>query len=356
MRRRSVIGRFTMLCLSPVISVTRTLFSLQPPLLLFTFCLLAFALSMLSMSAGLEDRTLANPDVELDWNEFMARLAQLHYCVLPSKSPNTKSGNTSVSADQPKVQVVDQGKSLAALLPDIELSLGGGGTKAKGLGRSTAVGQTPDEPPQNVTVAVSIRGRFHRDVLTEAMSWHAVATGDMVGSRGRLARVPFQLVMLLWPERPEETEAKNAGERQPVPKSPMVLTEVCLIIQGPEALLPKTRAPSRCYLTAIPPQVTREVKLQRTAADAQGKQGDICTHGVWTSFIYQADPALRVLLSRSDLLLVKERLQRSGLFLLALSGLLLVGAALSQHSSPRRFGFAAGVHQFKIKTDIIVNS
>lgn len=86
--------------------MVKLLASLQPPLLLFTFCLLAFALSMLSMSSGLEDRILTNPDIELDWNEFMARLARLHYCVLPSKSLNQKkAGNASVSSDQPKVQV-----------------------------------------------------------------------------------------------------------------------------------------------------------------------------------------------------------------------------------------------------------
>lgn len=106
MRRRDVACRCAMLLISPGISLVRILLSLQPPLLLFTFCLLAFAFSMLSMSSGLEDRTLANPDVELDWNEFMSRLAQLHYCVLPNKNRDTNSRNTSASADQPKVQVI----------------------------------------------------------------------------------------------------------------------------------------------------------------------------------------------------------------------------------------------------------
>lgn len=76
-----------------------------------------------------------------------------------------------------------------------------------------------------------------------------------IGSRGVLSRAPFQLVMLLWPVKSEET---GENEKQTAKaKTPMVLTEVCLVIQGPAALLPKTRAPSRCYLSAIPPQVSR---------------------------------------------------------------------------------------------------
>lgn len=66
--------------------------------------------------------------------------------------------------------MVDEGKSLAALLPDIDLHLG------------RAKDGTPPHPKGNVTVAVSIRAAFHEDVLTEPMSWHAVATGDMVSS------------------------------------------------------------------------------------------------------------------------------------------------------------------------------
>lgn len=79
-------------------------------------------------------------------------------------------------------KVVDQGKSLAALLPDIELPLGGGRTRNRGQKGSTSGDQNVVETLQNVTVAVSIRGNFHRSVLTEAMSWHAIATGDMVSS------------------------------------------------------------------------------------------------------------------------------------------------------------------------------
>ena len=85
------------------------------------------------------------------------------------------------------------------------------------------------------------------------------------------------------------------------------------------------------------PQVTREVQLQRTAADVHGKKGDICTLGRWTSFSYKPDAALQVLLSKTDLLLVKDRLQRCGIFLVAISILIMLGAALSQHSNPRRY-------------------
>lgn len=84
-------------------------------------------------------------------------------------------------------------------------------------------------------------------------------------------------------------------------------------------------------------KVTREIQLQRTAADVQGKKGDICKLGRWTTFAYKPDAALQVLLSRADLLLVKDRLQRCGIFLIAISILIMLGAALSSHSSPRRY-------------------
>ncbi|XP_003746309.1 transmembrane protein 248 [Galendromus occidentalis] len=322
-KKRRINATMVSSLLSPWISSIKVVLGLQPPVLLFTFCLLAFGICMLSMSTDLENRTLPNPDVVLDWNEFMSRLSRLHYCVMPptrSAAPvAAPSKNASTTGDQPKVQVVDEGKSLAALLPDFDLHLG------------RAKNGSPPHPKANVTVAVSIRAAFHEDILSEPMSWHAVATGDMVGCRGPLARENFQLVMLLWPVRPGSQDRID-------PLSPgMVNTEACIIIQGPTEILPKTRAPSRCYLNALPPQVTREIKLQRTAADVQGKKGDICTLGRWTSFTYKPDAALQVLLSRADLLLVKERLRRCGIFLIAISILIILGAVLSSHSSPRRY-------------------
>lgn len=297
---------------NPLVLGMRNFAVLQPPLFVFTACLVTFGVTMLSMASDIENRSLANPDIELDWNVFLTRLSQLHYCVLPSVKGEAK-GNNSGNGDQPKVQVVDQVKSLAALLPDI----------------------SPDErKSDNVTVAVSISNvKFHRAVLTEPMSWHAVARGDMVGSRGKRGREKFILAMILWPRVPPEEDCRDC----------LINTEMCLIIQGPSEFMPKTKQPSPCYLRAIPPQVSREVKLQRTAAD-KGAKFNICPDGgVWTSFSYTPNPEFTVMLTRKDLLLVKERLQRSGFFLLAVSALIVIFAAFCSPNSSRRFVKLASV-------------
>ncbi|KAL3206723.1 hypothetical protein MRX96_039973 [Rhipicephalus microplus] len=90
-------------------------------------------------------------------------------------------------------------------------------------------------------------------------------------------------------------------------------TDTCIILQGPSHLMPKTKRPPRCFLEAVPPSVSRQVFLQRSAADTGGRVN--CSGGIWTSFLYKPNPDLTVMLSYGDRSLVNLHLIHTSYFL-----------------------------------------
>ncbi|KAK8783145.1 hypothetical protein V5799_015495, partial [Amblyomma americanum] len=71
--------------------------------------------------------------------------------------------------------------------------------------------------------------------------------------------------------------------------------------------------PPKCFLEAVPPSVSRQVFLQRSAADTGGRVN--CSGGIWTSFLYKPDPELTVMLSYGDRSLVNLHLIHTSYFL-----------------------------------------
>ncbi|KAL1428342.1 hypothetical protein MTO96_002726 [Rhipicephalus appendiculatus] len=201
-----------------------------------------------------------------------------------SAPPVTTSNAT---ADVPGVKAVDRAKSLSALLPD----LGSGDPK--------------DDSP-NVTVAVAVPATFFREALSSPVFWHGNARGYMLGFSGKRAKEQLLLTMILWP-RINDTTAACTG------KHCHVDTDTCIILQGPSHLMPKTKRPPRCFLEAVPPSVSRQVFLQRSAADTGGRVN--CSGGIWTSFLYKPNPDLTVMLSYGDRSLVNLHLIHTSYFL-----------------------------------------
>nr|XP_054921468.1 transmembrane protein 248-like isoform X2 [Dermacentor andersoni] len=272
----------------------------HPPLLVFSSCLLAFGVTMIVLAYIIGGTELPNPDIDMDWNVFLTHLSELHYCVGPQSNPGNEGlqfgggkrsvpplAASNVTADVPGVKAVDRAKSLSALLPD----LGSGDPK--------------DDSP-NVTVAVAVPATFFREALSSPVFWHGNARGYMLGFSGKRAKEQLLLTMILWP-RINDTMAACAG------KHCHVDTDTCIILQGPSHLLPKTKRPPKCFLEAVPPSVSRQVFLQRSAADTGGRIN--CSGGIWTSFLYKPNPELTVMLSYGDRSLVNLHLIHTSYFL-----------------------------------------
>lgn len=277
----------------------------HPPLLVFTTCLVAFGVTMVVLAYIIAGTDLPNPDIDMDWNTFLMRLSELHYCVGPrgtgsgggdlersvGAAPSqlsTAPTSLNVTADVPGVKAVDHAKSLSALLPD----LGGA--------------SDPSEEGPNVTVAVAVSATFFRDALGEPVFWKGKARGYMLGLSGKRSKEELLLTMILWPKANGSTTPCQ-GKHCRVP------ADTCLILQGPSNLLPKTKRPPKCFLEAVPPTTSRQVFLQRSAADTGGRVN--CSGGVWTTFLYKPSPDLTVMLSYGDRSLVNLHLIHTSYFL-----------------------------------------
>ncbi|XP_064459216.1 transmembrane protein 248-like isoform X2 [Ornithodoros turicata] len=269
----------------------------HPPLLVFMTCLTALGVTMVALAHIIGNTNLPNPDIDMDWNVFLTRLSELHFCVGPRSDAtsfdvvqpvakqNTSSAPGNSTSGVPGVKAVDRAKSLYALLPDI--------------------GAESLEDGPNVTVAVSVLATFFAEAVSSPVLWHGKVRGYMLGIPGKRSKEELHLSMLLWP--------RNSNKAPCQGKNCKVMVDLCLFLKGPSYLLPKTRRPPQCILHAVPPSTNQRVFLQRSAADTGGKVN--CTGGRWTQFFYKTDPTLTVMLSSDDRALVNLHLINTSYFL-----------------------------------------
>lgn len=265
----------------------------HPPLLVFTLCLTVLGVTMVALAYVIGETDLPNPDVDMDWNVFLTRLSELHYCVGPrsnlEKPVVRHNASSAVAANStagvPAVKVVDRANSMYAAWPDI--------------------GTEPVERGPDVLYHMSVPSTFFAEAVSSPVQWKGNVSGYMLGISGKRSRDHLQLTMLLW--------VNLNGSSPCVGKDCMVSTNMCLVLHGPSRLFPKTKRPQKCDLPAAPPTVLQPIFLQRSAADTGGKVN--CTGGMWTKFLYKADPDLTVMLSYSDRVLVNIHLINTSYFL-----------------------------------------
>ncbi|XP_035214654.1 transmembrane protein 248-like, partial [Stegodyphus dumicola] len=108
-------------------SVSQSLISGQPPLLVFTICLTAFGLSMVILAYVVGEQEVPNPDVQMDWNKFFKKISYLKLCTLQNDTRPTNDGGmqkkggfksiTDSAWNSSNSHIVD--KSISAVLSDV---------------------------------------------------------------------------------------------------------------------------------------------------------------------------------------------------------------------------------------------
>ncbi|KAF4528153.1 hypothetical protein B566_EDAN016797 [Ephemera danica] len=72
----------------------------RPPLVVFTLCLTSLAIATLSLARLVsQSDSLPNPDVRLDWNLLLERMANLDLCIRPDDNPMIIMNSTVPSSD-----------------------------------------------------------------------------------------------------------------------------------------------------------------------------------------------------------------------------------------------------------------
>ncbi|XP_022255535.1 transmembrane protein 248-like [Limulus polyphemus] len=223
----------------------------QPPLFVFTICLMAFGITMVVLAYIVGENEMANPDVTMDWNIFLQRVTELEICVEKEpminssrihsrKKPNpptstttevsvisnlTNSGNSSVSLLSrltAKRPVVDQSKSMSALLPDI-----------------TSYGEE-SQSSSHVSLSVAVTFKLSKKLwkmMTSTGSFSGVVTGRLLGLPGKAADQELNVTISL------PTHAKHKCRKQECKIS------ICLTFHGSSLLIPQTRHPPSCRPT-----------------------------------------------------------------------------------------------------------
>lgn len=314
--------------LSPVQSL-RSFASNQPPLLVFTVCLMAFGITMVVLAYIIGENDFPNPDITMDWNVFMERFTELELCaqhsevVINNKLPSIQTTTdlslirNDTNLTQPFVllssnaKTVDRSKSMGALLPDI-------------------AGQYDDDEitdnPINVTVSISVP--LHLNMNTNnypATILNMIVQGHQLGISGKAADEQLNVAVTL----PEKHNLTHCQSEQKCEK----YTNVCLTLRGSSHLLPQTKKPPTCQ-TNIHSHIN-EVKVS-LKEKSKNDHGYWCRKGTIISLGYTPDSKLTVMLSYRDRSLVNLHLMHTSFFLFVMVMTLLCFALIrGRYRSPK---------------------
>lgn len=293
--------------LNPVQSL-RSFASNQPPLLVFTVCLMAFGITTVVLAYVIGENDFPNPDITMDWNIFMERLTEFELCaqhseiVINNKVPSipTTTDISIVRNDtnltQPfmllssNAKTVDRSKSMGALLPYIA-----------GQYENDEITDTP----VNVTVSVSVPLHLNVNLKSyPATILNMIVQGYQLGMSGKAADEQLNVAVTL-PERHNLSHCESEQNCE-------MYTNVCLTLRGSSHLLPQTKKPPSCQ-TNIHSQIN-EVKVSLKEKN-KDNYSYWCRKGTLISLGYTPDSKLTVMLSYRDRSLVNLHLMHTSFFL-----------------------------------------
>ncbi|PSN49789.1 Transmembrane protein 248 [Blattella germanica] len=232
----------------------------RPPLMVFTLCLTAFALTTLSLAYFIRhsDR-VPNTDFHVDWNRFLKHLSNIDLCVLPENITrpsddelNDNIGNVSIAV-KASLSLVQQLSTL----------------------------------PHNIT---SVAG------VLPVGEWSPMCKTD-----GEISALNVSLTL---------------------PQNLSQADDVCVTFVGPRSLLPIVNDPPKCTPLVIPQQGSLGRLIGRSRdAEVLGERedDDWCKSGTVMRMVYRSNPQLPVLLTGSDRSLINLHLIHTSYFLFVMA-------------------------------------
>ncbi|XP_069677609.1 transmembrane protein 248-like [Periplaneta americana] len=233
----------------------------RPPLMVFTLCLTAFALTTLSLAYFVRHSdNIPNPDVRLDWSRFLKHLSSFDLCVLPDLT-----GNSSRAVDEEQ----NDGFGNVSIAVTASLSL-------------------VPALPHNITVA---------GVLPVG-AWSPMCNTE---TSADAAALNMSLVL-----------PQNVSQGD----------DVCVTFVGPRSLLPVVSAPPSCMPSAVPQLGTSgRLMVRSREAEVLGERvdDDWCKGGTVLRMVYRSNPQLTVMLTGSDRSLINLHLIHTSYFLFVMA-------------------------------------
>lgn len=237
----------------------------RPPLVIFTLCLTAFALTTLSLAYFIRNsERIPNTDVRVDWNSFLKHLSSYNLCVLPDAAGNSSRSVDEEQSDFGNVSIV--------------------------VTASLSLVQQLNSLPHNITTVTG--------VLPLGAWSHMCKTESLVGE-GTLLNMS-----LILPQNLSQAD------------------DVCVTFVGPRSVLPVVSAPPACT-TSLAPQQGFTGKLMSQSRDSEvlgeREDDDWCKGGTVMRMAYRSNPELMVMLTGNERSLINLHLMHTSYFLFVMA-------------------------------------
>ncbi|GBM81027.1 hypothetical protein AVEN_218551-1 [Araneus ventricosus] len=204
--------------------------SSQPPLVVFIVCLTAFGCTMIVLAYIIGEQEVPNPDVQMDWNKFFKKMATLNLCPLKNYTKlknEIDSGLHSESAlNSSSSRVVDASNSMSAVLSNVVDS-----AMDDSSIESTLVEKT-------VKVTFGLQGKLPTE---SQFNMKGKLKGKLLGLPGKYAHLLFNVSLSF----------RSLDNTTCVGDKCSSLFEVCISMNLPSELLPRTKAPEGCQIKNV---------------------------------------------------------------------------------------------------------
>lgn len=298
----------------------------QPPLLVFTICILAFGVTTIMLAFIVRMNDLPNPDIENDYNKFLTHLFQLDMCVdidnttrhekmisLVSSSKirltvsnSTNNANASLTPSEPPLGEM----SLSELIPDI----------------SQLQSSNDKNPYVNLTKHVMLPLKFGPELLNLPSSarWlKGSVNGRQLGFLGKSSKQTLSVSIFI----PSHNRKAFAEKCRQDKNNCELQLNVCLLFFGPSNLFPKTREPQKCSAGKL----GKSRKPVNIGFHRSGTLEKYCKGKTPLKMEYSERPDYTVMLSPSERSLVNLHLMHTSYFIFVIVVTMLCYALVRSH-------------------------
>ncbi|XP_047097369.1 transmembrane protein 248-like [Schistocerca piceifrons] len=276
--------------------------SSRPPLVVFTLCVTAFALTTLSLAYFIKNSdSVPNPDAAIDWPTFLRHLSSLDLCVLPDETTSV-THVTANSSGSPSTTTAIYDEQLSDSYGNVSIAV-------------TASLSLREQLPQNVT--------FLSGSLPLSEWAQSCCTGEADSTFSGTTNL--NVTVLLPPNAASVTANGSATNSR----------EVCVTFSGPRSMLPAAQqSPPTCgsgglSLYTASGGTARLVARSGDPAALGERVGDgWCAGGAQVRLSYRAGPGFSVTLTVRDRSLINLHLIHTSYFLFVMAMTLICYAII----------------------------
>ncbi|GIY11799.1 transmembrane protein 248 [Caerostris darwini] len=242
---------------------------------------------MIVLAYIIGEQEVPNPDVQMDWNKFFKKMSNLNLCPLKNDSQRKSEIDAALhpeASNSSSLRVVDESKSMSAVLSNVV---------------DSAMDESSSEfilVEKTVKITFGLRGKLP---LESQFDMKGKLKGKLLGLPGKYAHMLFNVSLSF----------RSLDNTSCVGDKCTSLFEVCISMNWPSELLPKTKAPEGCQLKNLFLKKTVPILFSEDPI-LDEKHNDMCI-----KLDYTPDSKLTEMLSPHDRSIVNLHLMHTSYFM-----------------------------------------